>query len=127
MKCSAMKKDGSGQCSAEAMLGSAFCYRHDPSEETAERRRESDRRGGRGGRPETPPAPVEPMPLTNEQEVAAMLAATINEVRAGTIDSKRANTIGILSGHLLNALGDEGIRRELEELQRFVDTMARGN
>jgi hypothetical protein len=99
------------------MTGAAFCFFHDPAK--AAERREARRAGARTRNRRPDPGPVEDLPLATVQDVAAALARTINDVRAGRLEAKVGNAVAVLVGQLLAALRtgplEERIRRLEEE------------
>ena len=55
------------------------------------------------------------------QDVVRLLAMTISELREGIIDPPRANSIGVLTSHLLKAFEVSETHKTLQELQMILD------
>jgi hypothetical protein len=49
-----------------------------------------------------------------------LLADTINKVRSGKMDTKTANCIGYLSGHMVKIFEISNIERRLDKLEEMV-------
>lgn len=117
MKCKHTKKGG-GKCKANAMSGSKYCYLHNP-EIPKEQKREAQARGGQAN-PLMVKNPLPPIELTRGQEVLLLLADTINRVRAGEMDIRVANCLGVLSGQMLKAIELTETERRLDELEKKI-------
>jgi len=113
--CKATKDDGQ-PCEAWAIKSSDYCFTHDPN--ASERRIEARSKGGQALSRNL--NPLEPMSITNPQDVVVLLADTINHVRQGTLDVRVANSIGVLSGHLLKALELGRIDSRVETIERVI-------
>jgi hypothetical protein len=61
---------------------------------------------------------VEPLPLESLQDVAALVAGTINTLRQTTLTAREANAIGYLASVLLRALEETELKRQIDELKR---------
>lgn len=107
-------KEGGERCEAWAMTDSEFCFRHNP--ETKEERALASARGGMT--PKKNGHPLPPIEIGKPQDVVLLLADTINKVRAGEMDTRVANCLGVLSGHLIKAM-------EVSELEGRVETIER--
>lgn len=112
-KCQHLKQNRA-RCEAWAMTDSELCFRHNP--ETKEERVLASARGGMT--PKKNGHPLPPMEIGKPQDVVFLLADTINQVRAGEIDTRVANCLGVLSGHLIKAM-------EVSELEGRVETIER--
>ncbi len=115
--CAYVRPDGK-QCGARRTLGSRYCYFHDPSksvERTAARRA-----GGLKNKIAVLPANTPDLRLASPQDVAALVAGTINQVRRGEIDPKVANSIACLTAMLLRAIELAQIEQRLGDLETGV-------
>ena len=113
MKCEYIKQNNS-RCGANAMTDSKFCFRHNPDTEVE--RNIAVLRGGYALKKNNSSLP--PMKIEKSQDVVLLLVDTINKVRGGEIDTRVANCLGVLSGHLIKAM-------ELSELEKRVETIER--
>ena len=116
-KCTHTKDDGT-PCGAYAMAGTEFCYLHNPAI-SQEEKRLTQTRGGEA-RALTIAEPLPLMSLETPQDAVMLLADTINRVRAGQLDVRIANCIGVLSGHLLKALEVAQLKDKIEVIERLV-------
>ena len=92
-----------------------LCYFHANPDKASE----LGKRGGQAKSPTGTPGVSEydARPLRSVDDIAKLLADTINDLRSGSIDSRLANTVGFLAGGMLKALqqGDmEGRLRAME-------------
>jgi len=117
MKCTHTKEDGV-KCGANAMQGQEYCYLHNPAISTDEKRLAQTRGGANRGL--TVIEPSEPLQLETAKDVRQLLADTINRVRAGRLNVKIANCLGILSGHLIKAIETENIEDRVEKIERVI-------
>jgi hypothetical protein len=113
--CSATCRGGK-PCRAPA-LSDGLCFVHSPI--TAEARDRTRRENGRARMRRLAVLPDAPdITVAGPQEVLAVLAATMSQVRRGELDVRVANCLGQLASVALRAieLGDTARRlRELEE------------
>lgn len=116
-KCRCKKRDGS-PCPNRARTGKATCWIHDP--DLAQQRAEGRRRGGLNRlRPATTlPDDTPVAPLATVQDVAALLAATINQVRTGKVAVQVGNCVGVLAGVLIKAIEGGDLERRLVALEQ---------
>lgn len=120
-KCSQVKQNGQ-QCQANVIVGSEFCFFHDPTK--AEERKKAQAAGGAQNRAPSLPLETPDLSLRTTQEVAQLLGQTINQVRRGEIDPRIGNAIGYLSGVLLKAQEQGDI---IKKLQMLEDTIRSGH
>jgi len=92
--CAHQRENGRG-CGGYAITDSSFCYAHTPGLENE--RTEARRRGGQVGKPAALPACTPDVPVRTHDDIVALLEMTINDVRAGRIDPRVANSIGTLA------------------------------
>ena len=91
MKCSYIKKDGSG-CTAPALHDSNYCVFHNPEISDEERfairseatKYRSDNNEGWGEERE----PLPPMKIENFQDIVNVMADSINRVRSGDFQKR---------------------------------------
>jgi hypothetical protein len=114
-RCRATRADGT-PCQGPARP-SGYCFAHDP--DLARRRAEGRRKGGRerSRKAAVLPPDAEDLPLRSLQDVAAMLAATVNQVRRGELDSKVGNTLAVLAGQLMKAIEGGDLEPRLEAIE----------
>lgn len=113
--CTATKADGD-PCEAWAIKDSEYCFTHDPNK--TKERTLARSNGGTALAKNTDP--LEPMSIETPQDVVLLLEDTINHVRQGTLDIRVANSIGVLSGHLLKALELGRIDSRVETIERVI-------
>ena len=117
MQCNFIKADGKA-CSAKALGQSEQCYFHSTEVSDSERK-EAQSRGGKANAIKI----QEPLPavtIKEVQDVVKLLESTINDVRAGKLDVKIGNCIGVLSGQLLKALEMANIANRVEIIERAI-------
>ena len=111
-KCKTVKEDGS-RCGSFAQRGSDYCFAHDPAQ--TDRRLEAQAQGGRNNRAilKTLPPDAPAVRIEETQDVVALLAETINQVRRGEIDPRIATVVGYLVNLMVKA-------KEQSELEKRV-------
>lgn len=116
MKCNFMKQDG--ECRANALHGSNFCFMHDPTKE--EERKIAVTKGGM--------APKKFL-LNNNEEIVMDTAAdakkflsrVISDVWTGKIPATPvANTLGFLVRCFLDAQEKSEIETKVDEIEKIV-------
>jgi len=117
MQCAFLKQDGE-QCEAYSMAGSKFCYAHNP-EVSLEDKKVAQAKGGKGGLI-TVSEPLPPIVIKDPNGVVDLITDTIDRVRAGTLDVKTANCIGVLSGHLIKAYEVAKLNDRVEIIERVI-------
>jgi len=100
-RCTQIKRGGA-RCGAKALLGSSFCFFHDPA--AAQARAAASKRGGEHNRAAVLPSATPDLPLNSATDAAALLAKTINQVLRGRIHPKIANAVGYLLTVQLKAI-----------------------
>jgi hypothetical protein len=115
-KCKFRKKDGK-PCGADAQSGKTMCIFHDPTRAADGRR--ARRMGGinRSRTAAVLPADMPDNPLRNTQDISALLAESINQVRRGQLDPRVANSVGHLASILLGALQQGPLEERLARLE----------
>ncbi len=119
--CRHIRPDGV-RCRANTLIGSKYCFFHDPQSAPA---RDAARRAGgvrRSWRAAVLPPDTPDKPLASGADVISLLAETINQVRRGEVDPRISNAIGYLAGILLKARE----RAELEERVSRLETIVAG-
>jgi hypothetical protein len=116
MQCTYKNKDGK-QCKANAMKNSEYCFFH--SQEHEGELKVAQARGGKANAI-TVQNPMPPMTIKSAQDVVLLLEDTINQVRAGELDVKIGNCIGVLSGHLIKALEVTSVTNRIEVIERAI-------
>jgi len=111
------------RCRAHARMNDRFCFFH--SAVTAADRGRARRAGGvaRSWGAAVLPSDTQDLPLHNTDDVCALLAESINQVRRGQIDPRVANAMGYLASILLGALQQGPLE---ERLQRLEETLGLG-
>lgn len=117
MKCKSSKTDGNN-CNARPMSGSEYCYFHNP-DVSPEERRDVQARGGKANAVVVK-EPLPPVEVKDATDVVTLLQDTINQVRAGQLDVRIGNCIGVLSGHLIKALEVANIENRVEIIERAI-------
>jgi hypothetical protein len=115
--CAATKPNGT-PCQAKPAAGSKYCFFHDPDK--AEKRTAAQRAGGAANKAKTLGEGAEDVPLASAEDIVALLALTINQLRRGEIDVKITNGIGYLTGMLLKAIEAGEMSGRLERLEAAV-------
>jgi len=119
-RCTKTKADGT-ICRANARTGSAFCFFHDPA--VAKQRMAARKAGGieRSKKAAVLPSSLPDVPLKSVQDVVALLAATINQVRKGQVDPRISNAVGYLAGILLKGMEQGDTEKRLVELETIIN------
>jgi len=116
-KCTHTKEDGT-PCGAFTMTGSEFCYLHNPAISDTEKKLAQTKGGA--NRALTIGEPLPPVRLTTPSDAVMLIADTINRVRAGQLDVRIANCIGVLSGHFIKALELSQLKDKVELIDRII-------
>lgn len=125
-KCD-FKKSNGGQCGADAQTGKVLCVFHDPARSADGRR--ARRAGGvnRSRLPVVLPVDTPDHSLASPNDVANLLAQSINQLRRGELDLRIANGIGYLSSVLLRALEQGPMEERLAHLEAALGTNSSGS
>ncbi|MCU0680556.1 MAG: hypothetical protein MUF50_04620 [Planctomycetes bacterium] len=116
MRCSYIKKNG-GQCEAQSIIDSDFCFFHDPKLENE--KKEAQIKGGQSGKVILK-SPLPIITISKIEDVTLLLSDTINRVRSGEMDVKIANCLGVLSGQLIKAFETAQIENRVEVIEREI-------
>jgi hypothetical protein len=117
MQCEFTRPDGR-PCGAPAMVGTTYCYLHNPAI-SAEEKRAAQVRGGRTHAPVLS-APLPAIPINAPLDVVTLLADTVSRVRSGELDHRLANCICALAGQLLRAFEITQTDVRIEKLERII-------
>lgn len=115
--CEFIKGDGE-QCGAYAVNGSGFCVSHDPT--MREVKLDAVKKGGASEGYQKLNLELPPLTINNSSDVVKATVQTINELRAGTLPPKIANTIGYLLGIALKAFDQSDLTNKLEVIERVI-------
>lgn len=116
MKCCYIKPDNE-QCAANAMIGSKFCFSHNP--ETKEEKIAAVIKGGKALKKNH--NALLPVLLEQPKDTINLLTTTINEVRKGSIELKIANCVGYLSGHLIKAFEITDLEDRVSKIEKTIN------
>jgi hypothetical protein len=117
-RCNAKTADGK-VCNSSALLGSVFCFFHDPTK-SAERR-EAQALGGRQNRTRVLGLTEPQVTLRDCGDVVALVSETINQVRMGVIDPRVANSVGYLANVLIKAFERDELETRIEKLEALFE------
>lgn len=117
MKCSFLSKDKSN-CSAHAMIGSQYCYFHNPEIDEGSKK-SAQSRGGKGNATLIR-EPLPPVSIKEAKDVVLLLEDTVNRVRAGEVEVRIGNCIGLLSGQIIKALEIAQLQNRVEIIERAI-------
>lgn len=117
--CIALNKDAT-KCKGKAMVGSEYCFFHNPDISKMERKR-AQAKGGRNRRSKIT-VPLRPMHIQSSGDIVWLLGDTINQVRTGKMDVKVANCIGVLGSHLLRALELSNLEQRIGVLEKLTSS-----
>lgn len=116
--CSATTKSGA-PCRARSQADSGYCIHHDPKQET--KRAEARKLGGkvRGDQLRQPPPTLAPIAIDKPEDVRVLLVDTVNQLRAGSMTTRVAGTVGYLAAGLMKSFdlapgGDSAERHHIE-------------
>lgn len=122
-RCEKVKRSGE-RCAANAQSGSRWCFFHDPTK--AAERTAARRAGGNAARTVVLSGDVTDVPLESIADVVALLAETINRVRRLPLDTRVANCLGYLAGHMVTALKESDLEQRIVELERLLSQQPAG-
>jgi hypothetical protein len=105
------------QCGGYARTGKDYCFSHDP--DSKEEKALAVKKGGAVKQTRVI-GELEKVRVVEPSDLITLLAKTIGEVRAGVIDTRVANTVGFLSGHLLRAYEFAETAEKLEVVQAVI-------
>lgn len=117
MKCSYIK-DGGEQCNGNATTESVYCYWHNP--DVPETEKQLARTKGGQNKIIAIGTPLTPIRIKSGRDVTVLLEQTINDVRAGDMDPRIANTIGYLAGHLIKAIEVGDTEKRITAIEQVI-------
>ena len=115
-RCACTRANGE-PCRGYAVTGSRYCFAHDPAQ--AAKRTDARRRGGSAGMVE--PLPESSLSIRNMGDVLELIETTINDVRAGRVDTKTANAVGYLANIAVKVIQQTDIEARLEALESVLE------
>ena len=104
-------------CGGFAVAGSEFCFAHDAA--SSGKREAARRRGGQAGRVAT--LPESNLTVRSLGDVVTLIELTINDCRAGRLDVRIANAIGVLANTAIRAIERGDLVARLEALEAVLD------
>ena len=104
-------------CGGFAVAGSEHCFAHDVA--SAGKRESARRRGGQAGRGAT--LPDSNLTVRSLGDVVALVELTINDCRAGRLDVRVANAIGVLANTAIRAIERGDLEARLEALEAVLE------
>ena len=114
--CAHVKTNGE-PCRGYAVAGSRYCFAHDPAQ--ADKRDDARRRGGTAGT--IPPLEASDIRVSPLGDVLALVELTINDVRAGRVDVKIANSVGYLANIAMKAIEQSDLEARLDALEAVLE------
>ncbi len=115
--CEFIKEDGE-QCGAYAVTDSNYCVSHEPA--MREVKLAAVRKGGASESYQKLDLALSQLTINNSSDVVKATVQTINELRAGTLPPKVANTIGYLLGIALKAFDQADLTNRVEVIERVI-------
>jgi len=115
-RCEATTKAG-GRCANYALVGSVFCFVHDPTK--AQERKEARSRGGRArhGRTLAHVHNGDPVHIECLADVVTVLEAELNALLTLEVSISRARAVGYLAGVLVDVYKDTELEARIERLE----------
>ncbi|KKU91394.1 MAG: hypothetical protein UY22_C0043G0015 [Candidatus Amesbacteria bacterium GW2011_GWC1_48_10] len=98
--------------------GSGLCISHNPAAKDIKQL--AVRKGGEAPKKVEAAANLPTVTITTKADVPTFLVAVIDELRAGQVDIKTANTLGYLAGVLIKAYETAEMEARIEEIERVV-------
>lgn len=109
--------DSGRPCGGFAISGSSHCFAHAPDQ--VEKRRNARRRGGQAGRVIT--VPDSSLAVRSLGDVLAIVELKINDVRAGRIDIRIANAIGVLANVAARTIQQADVENRIAALEAVLE------
>lgn len=118
-QCIHLKSDGS-PCKAKTLLGSNYCFFHDP--DLAVERKAAQVSGGRerARRANVLPADAPDMPVGTAADIISLIGDTVARVRKGEIEVSIANSVGYLAAIALKAHQRDDVDQRLTRLESII-------
>lgn len=122
--CRGTRLDGA-VCQATALVGSDFCFFHDPAR--AAERREAQALGGRQNRMRVLTEITPDFEIQDSEDVVALVSETINQVRKGKIDPRVANAVGYLANVLVKVFESQKLSTRVDKLEAVLRNRTGGD
>ena len=117
MECKHIKDDGT-RCGQPAMRNDDHCFWH--SKNISEKKKEEVRKKGGKVVKILSQESLEPIKIEDTVDVVLLLADTINRARAGKMDTRVANCVGLLSGQILRAFEISDVEKRLNKIEELL-------
>lgn len=118
MECQFIKPNGE-HCKAKALDNDKFCFFHSKNVEVIKYRKQAASRGGKSNKK------VEyhqnPIKITSASEIINLYEKTLNDLRMGKIDARRANAIAYTCNSMLRALQQRDVMSKLQTLETVLN------
>ena len=118
MECQFVKSDGE-RCKAKVLDNDKFCFFHSKNEEVVQSRKQAASKGGRSNKK------VEymqgPIKINSTSEIIDLYEKTVNDLRTGKIDIRRANSIAYICNSMLKAFEQRDILAKLQTLETVLN------
>ena len=118
MGCQFVKPSGE-QCKAKALDNDEFCFFHSKNEEVVQSRKQAASKGGRSNKK------VEymqgPIKINSTSEIIDLYEKTVNDLRTGKIDIRRANSIAYICNSMLKAFEQRDVLAKLQTLETVLN------
>jgi hypothetical protein len=118
MNCIKIKSNGE-PCKMHALEGSEYCWAHSP-DISAHVKKAASAKGGKTHKPDQSLINLD-MNLASTQDICALLADTITNVRKGVFSARISNTIGYLAFILVRTIELTVVEKRLEELENRLN------
>ena len=99
-------------------MSNGYCFIHNP-DVSVDEKRDIQARGGKANIV-TVAEPLPPVKILEADDVVNLIADTINKVRAGEMDIRVANCLGVLSGQLIKAIELSNNDKRLAVIERVI-------
>ena len=116
--CKAIKLDSS-KCEVAALADSEFCFFHDPAK--AGERKAAQSLGGHGNRLRVLNPDIPDIKVESSRDMIALLCETINQVRKGEIDSRRAYALGYLANMVMAGIERNDLEMRIRRLEDILN------
>jgi len=118
MGCQFVKPSGE-QCKAKALDNDEFCFFHSKNEEVVQSRKQAASKGGRSNKKVE--CTQDPIKINSTSEIIDLYEKTVNDLRTGKIDIRRANSIAYICNSMLKAFEQRDILAKLQTLETVLN------
>ena len=118
MNCIVIKSNGE-PCKMHALEGSDYCWAHSPHVSTQVKKAACSR-GGLTRRPDQSLIKLD-IPLATTQDISALLADTVMNLRRGIFSPRISTAIGYLSAIMVRTIEITEVQKRLEELENRLN------